>query len=573
MNADTLLKQANLLGTQSSNQTGVAFTPINSSSLTPTTPVTVPTPTPTPNPAAPIIASAQFSDAQAQKQAEATVNANNAGVTALQNERSGTLSKIKDIFSNITGAQTAAAQPNVAIDTANKDLANLNTQIADVNVAYRGESDANKGRGDITKEAQAGLQFNTDAKYGRQLADLAIRQSAANQNVTALTTAAERKLALTLAPLQTELSYYKDFVLNNIDSLTKDEKDKANAIIAEKQRLIDQHTQEQNIGTTAIKSALDNGVKLPDAVVAQITANPKNAYQILASNGISLVNPLDTQYKQAQISKLNSEARAAEAQDAAVNPDVLQGMLNVYKSTGVLPSFGMSGKSPLRAQFYAALGADGSIVTDANTNKTVRAGLTQAYKTQQNQLAANQTAISTLDQQLGLAKTYSDKVNRSSSPLIAKYVLGAKSGVFGDPDAAALNNIVKTASYEFAKILSGSAASVAGVTVSSAADAEAMLNSAMSKGQFNEVLGLMNKEANYRLNSQKDTLKQLESDLNDVGSLSNTVKDVNSGKIPLVNSDTKTVKVAGQDWVIGQLYQDGKGNKGTFDINGKWIAQ
>jgi hypothetical protein len=239
----------------------------------------------------------------------------------------------------------------------------------------------------------------------------------------------------------------------------------------------------------------------------------------------------------AQRAKIYNDMAVAKDSDAAVNPDVLKGMLNVYKSTGVLPAFGLSAKSPLRAQFYAALGAEGGnqIVTEANTNKSVRAGLQTAYKTQQNILAANQTAIGTLEKQLTLAENYSGKVNRSGSPLIAKYALGLKSGVFGDPDAAALNNIVKTASYEFAKILSGSAASIAGVTVSSAADAESMLNSAMSKGQFSEVVSLMRKEASFRISSQTDTLKQLEKDMNNVGSISNDLKSATSSPEYMTN--------------------------------------
>jgi hypothetical protein len=236
----------------------------------------------------------------------------------------------------------------------------------------------------------------------------------------------------------------------------------------------------------------------------------------------------------AQRSKIYADAAAASASDAAVNPNVLQGMLNVYKSTGVLPTFGNSAKSPLRAQFYAALGSpDGAqMVTDANTNKTVRAGLTTAYKTQQNLLSANQTAIGTLDKQLNLVSKYSDQVGRTDSPLINKYLIGAKTGVFGDPDTAALNNIVKTASYEFAKILGGSAASIGGVSVQSAADAESMLNSAMSKGQFNSVIDLMKKEADFRINSQKDTLSRLQGDMNNVGSLAKSLEPIAPTDIP-----------------------------------------
>lgn len=271
-------------------------------------------------------------------------------------------------------------------------------------------------------------------------------------------------------------------------------------------------------GGTAQVNQAEQVMGLPAGSIAQAAAQPD----------------LARQKTKLEIQKLQTEISNANAVDAKVSPDTLQGMLNVYKSTGVIPTFGNSAKSPLRAQFYAALGgADGNqVVTDANTNKTVRAGLNTAYKTQQNLLAANQTAIGALDQQLKLVQQYSDQVGRTNSPLINKYLLGVKSGAFGDPDAAALNNIVKTASYEFAKILSGSAASIGGVTVSSAADAESMLNSAMSKGQFTKVIGLMQQESQFRLKSQKETLANLENDLNNVNSITASVKPIAPVDIP-----------------------------------------
>lgn len=310
-------------------------------------------------------------------------------------------------------------------------------------------------------------------------------------------------------------------------------------------------------GATALQIAVNAGygnadianlmMKYPDAKIAPGDSLFQANQKIQSSPTYTLdqkSKALDNMYKSAQIGKLNADAQAALAADAAVNPDVLQGMLNVYKSTGVLPSFGLSAKSPLRAQFYAALGSpDGAqIVSDANTNKSIRAGLTTAYKTQQNLYSANQTAIGTLDQQLQLAQQYSDQVSRTNSPLVNSYVLGLKTGVFGDPKAAAFNNIVKTAAYEFAKILSGSAASISGVTISSAADAESMLNAAMSKGQFNEVIGLMQKEAQFRLNSQKDQLTQLQSDMGNVDSLAHSLNSASStyGGVTLPSSNTGT---------------------------------
>lgn len=353
---------------------------------------------------------------------------------------------------------------------------------------------------------------------------------------------------------QNSVDFYNSNVKAAYNFMTDEEKIKAETKSKDKQVVLDRiksDTEDQkNLAFELLKAGNTAGYKaltdirppsntnVSPEVFAQDYANyQRDVANVVTKYGVN-IGAMDRNIKQAQLNKLNADAAAALAADAAVNPDVLKGMLNVYKSTGVLPAFGLSAKSPLRAQFYAALGSEGGqqIINDANVNKTVRAGLQTAYKTQQNQLAANQTAIGTLDKQLNLVQQYSDKIGRTDSPLVNKYVIGLRTGVFGDPATAALNNIVKTASYEFAKILSGSAASIAGVTVSSAADAESMLNSAMSKGQFTSVLNLMRQESNFRLNSQQDTLKRLESDMNNVGQLSQDVKDIQSGKISTVDS-------------------------------------
>ncbi len=312
-----------------------------------------------------------------------------------------------------------------------------------------------------------------------------------------------------------------DTIKSTIDDAQKQISDLAKQQQDAQKAQLDQQAADRKVGLDVLQAV--SKFNAPPDVLAAVNKkiNEGDIPGAITAAGKYLRDPKDI----AEVDKLNADAAAALAADTTVNPDVLTGMLNVYKATGVLPAFGLSAKSPLRAQFYAALGADSSIVSDASSNKAIRAGLTTAYKTQQNQLSANETAINTLDKQLELAKSYSNKVNRSDSPLVNKYLIGVKTGVFGDPEAKALNSIVTSASYEFAKILSGASASVAGATVSSQADAENLLNSAMSKGQFNEVIGLMQKESQFRLQSQKDTLKQLQTDMNNVGDLSKSLQD------------------------------------------------
>ena len=241
---------------------------------------------------------------------------------------------------------------------------------------------------------------------------------------------------------------------------------------------------------------------------------------------------------------LNAASKVADM--AGVSPEALQGAIAIYR-TGTMPTFGYGqAGSNMRNAFYAAIYANenGGIVGDYLANKNIIAGAASAQRTQSQQYAANQTSIGTLDKQLDLVSQISDQVDRTDSPLVNKYLIGVKTGVFGDPETAKLNNIVTTASMEFAKILSGASASIAGVTVSSASEAKNLLNSAMTKGQFTEIIKLMKQEAEFRLSSQKDSIDRISSDLKELG---DTTSNVGTPKV------SDTIDVISADGVEGTI--------------------
>lgn len=217
--------------------------------------------------------------------------------------------------------------------------------------------------------------------------------------------------------------------------------------------------------------------------------------------------------------------RESGASVTASVSDAVQGMLNIYKTTGTIPPLGRLAQSE-RDQFYAAVAGGGiDMIGTAAMNKAIIAGSTTALRTQTNQYAANITSIGTLDKQLGLVKQYSDKVDRSGSPVFNKYLLYLKGQVAGDADTAAFQNIINTASAEFAKILSGSSASIAGATVSSQEDAKTLLNASMTQGQLESVIDLMKSESNYRLQSQKESIETLKTDISNIGKTGTTQTD------------------------------------------------
>lgn len=231
-----------------------------------------------------------------------------------------------------------------------------------------------------------------------------------------------------------------------------------------------------------------------------------------ASGGYFQINPDGT----------STQVVAPSGGAGGADSSVLAGMLNYYYTTGQVPAMGNS-SSGLRAAFWGAVGSgDPNAVGGAAANKAAISAATAAGRTQANQYAAATTAIGTMEKQLQLLDTYSDKVDRTGTPILNKYLLAAKGQIAGDADTVALQNIVQTASYEFAKILSGSAASIAGVSVTSAEDAKNLINANMTPKQIKEIIGLMKTEANYRLTTQKATIDSIQQDIKNLGNSGGT---------------------------------------------------
>ena len=270
-------------------------------------PVVLPKNDPTSDPFSEILSQAEVSS-QAFNQAEAETKKAFEGVKEARQKESSTLDDLKKLFGLGTSAYEEQKVDEAKIDPFRQELTNINTELANTTVEYRGVQDQIKGRGDIAQEAQQGLLFNAQERYGRVLADLAIRQGAANQNIEQLERASDRKLALALAPIDRQITYLKDFVLENDKLLTQDEKDIANATIARQEKIKADLTADQKSVDALLTTALQNGIRIPDRVISEMLKNPKQATAILARNGISLENSLDRQIKLAQLAKINAES-------------------------------------------------------------------------------------------------------------------------------------------------------------------------------------------------------------------------------------------------------------------------
>jgi hypothetical protein len=209
-----------------------------------------------------------------------------------------------------------------------KVLGEINTSIANEQVALRNEQE--KIRQGYGTEAQKQISQNTlNDTYGRRLADLAIRQSAANQNITAIRENADRQTKLLTAPLDTKIAYLSTFGKDNVDFLSKEQQNKLAFITNNLESQKKDIETLQNAKTQMITEIANNGGGTNQELIRQIQ-NAKTAGEVTTLGANSgyigkeqrLNNALDRQYKQAQIGKIYqdmAETRAtAEAKKAGL---------------------------------------------------------------------------------------------------------------------------------------------------------------------------------------------------------------------------------------------------------------
>ncbi len=101
--------------------------------------------------------------------------------------------------------------------------------------------------------------------------------------------------------------------------------------------------------------------------------------------------------------------------------------------------------------------------------------------------------------QLDIVDSLSDKVNRTSIPLLNRAIMAGKTEITGDADATLLLNAVMTATAEYAKIMAGGTASAAAITDSAQREAQKLLNASMNKATLRKATALMRQEMNLTM--------------------------------------------------------------------------
>jgi len=183
-----------------------------------------------------------------------------------------------------------------------KVRAEINTEMANEQLRLRGEEE--KIREGSGSEAQKQISRQTlNDTYGRRLADLSIRQSAANQNITAIQENAERQTKLLTAPLDTKISYLSTFAKDNVDYLDNKQSEKL-AFLVDDLKTQKQGIKElQDAKTQMIMELSNNGGGTNTALIKQIQ-DAKDIGSVTALGASTgLIGKLDREAKLANIAQ------------------------------------------------------------------------------------------------------------------------------------------------------------------------------------------------------------------------------------------------------------------------------
>lgn len=292
--------------------------------------VKLPTTPPVDTTSAGIIGSTQPSIQQAQEQYKQVQKATG---TQAQDAQQALQSLALDVFGKKSEVQ--ANQVNLENQAGlleqQKVLGDINTEIANQQAGLRTELDRVRN---VPGQTQAQLQASQNAindTYGLRLANLAIRQSAANANITAIKENADRQTKLLLAPLDNKIQYLSTFGKDNVDFLSKEQQNKLAFITNNLESQKKDIETLQNAKTQMITEIAQNGGGTNTALIKQIqdAKTLSDVTTLGASSGF--VGKIDRLYKSAQIANIYSEINDRNIKNNPVTQNAANnGVLDAY---------------------------------------------------------------------------------------------------------------------------------------------------------------------------------------------------------------------------------------------------
>ena len=192
-----------------------------------------------------------------------------------------------------------------------------------------------------------------------------------------------------------------------------------------------------------------------------------------------------------------------------------------------VPSFGMGAPGmAMRAQFYKAVaseaeskGLTGQALAARKAGSTAaQSALTKMTSQVAFIQSSENAAMKNLDYAAKLGENYNMQTDFPAGNRFINWVQGN----VGNKDLTAFETALYTGAREYAKVASGAAGSVAGLTDSATKEAEKMVNSAMTPGQLKSTIETMKVDMENVKQSQTQTIAGLKDQISGGSDFSNT---------------------------------------------------
>ena len=342
-----------------------------------------------------------------------------------------------------------------------------------------------------------------------ELADIGIKQSVAQNNLTTTQSLIDRKIDLEYGDLKDIIGFQQNFLDNNREDLSKAEQNRLNLLITDNTR---KYEEGKSIGEFA-KTVAANGA---DANTISRVANAKTMAEAIQAGGQFAGDILERQIKETQLASERLKLQQ-------------------------LREPGTGGDAPL----YNGL--------SPQTATAVR-GIVSGFKSE-----PQLTNFATIQDGYNFASAIDTKTNNPADDQALVYALAKAL----DP-----GSVVREGEYKTALNYSQSWVKAYGKGVEQALLGTGFL-SETARENIKKVIETKYKSSKV---SYDNIYKQYTGQINNLTGRDDGTKFLRDYAINTNPTGQQTVKSGGQDWIVGQVYNDGKSNW-VVDVDGKWTTQ
>lgn len=303
------------------------------------------------------------------------------------------------------------------------------------------------------------------------------------------------------------------------------------------------------------------------------SGEPQMAFQILdgrqkAAQSLTgmLVQAQQFERQQSETERYHSQLSGAGA--LGMNDDTISMIAQQYLSGDRTALQGLgTGRAgaQIRAQVLQRANeiaqSQGNSNPDIALNRATYSADSKTLSQMQNYISRADTFQSVFLKNVQQVKKYSEAGVAGSVPAINKWIQAGRKAT-GDPDVAAFDAAIKTASREYARIMSGPTSN-AQLTVSAQANADEMLSNVMNKEQLDAVITVMEQDIKNSIQSADETMTAIRSSISANGNQGAPGQD--AGVPPEAVSDLRADDTPERRKQFDEVFGDGAAKQALGD--------